>query len=211
MKSGMLLLGLAFLLCGNSTAQAEVITFDTVPAGGANTTVFGTISADGFVFTSPHAHVLNSPSTCAGGCADNGTPWIGGDTTLISMRLSEPGVFSISALDAAEAFTELNRPTGLVVNGIQSDGRTLTALFGFDGINDSLGGQQDFQTFTFTNDWTRLVRLSFTTTESRWFGLDNLVVTGPAAPIPEPATMLLAGIGIAGALLRRRRIQRFTI
>jgi hypothetical protein len=206
MKLRLLLFGVPCLLFGSAPAHADVISFDTVLAEPGNNTIFGELSVSGFVFSSPHAHIVNSPAGCDTGCADNGTRWVGGDTTQITMRRGRGGSFSLLSVDAAESFAGLNRPTSLDVSGTRAEGASVHASFTFDGINDGIELLRDFQTFTFGDEWNGLTLVSFSTPDNGWFGLDNLLTDDSTAPIPEPATVLLLGSAMAAvAGLRRAR------
>jgi len=196
------------LIYGNGPVHAEVITFDTLPAEPRNRTVFGELSVDGYVFSSPHAHIVTMPGRCDTGCADNGTQWVGGDTSSIGMR-SDSGTFSLRALDAAEAFADLAKPKTLAVTGTRFGGGVLKAAFAFDGINDSVGGQADFQKFSFSDEWTHLVGVSMLADDDAWFGIDNVMVEAASpSPVPEPATLILSGAGLLATLRVRRRRTR---
>jgi hypothetical protein len=189
------LLVIGCLLCGTSGAYADKITFDTIQAQPDNSSVFGRVVVNGFAFDSFHAHVITNPSGCTSGCADNGTQWIGGDMTDLALTHVN-ATFSLLGFDAAESFTNLNVPATLSVLGTRSDATSVAALFNFDGINDSVGPLQDFQTFTLGSQWHQLTSVSFTTPDSGWFGIDNVTATA-ANPIPEPTSIVLLATGLA--------------
>jgi hypothetical protein len=198
-------IALVCVFLGTARAHADVITFDNITAQPGNLTEFGILFVDGFVFSSPHAHVVTTPLACEPDCAVNGTFWIGGDTTQIAMEREDRGTFSLARLDAAEAFTTENTPSMLDVRGLLKNGSVLTASFAFDGVNDSTGSLRDFQTFALGGDWNGLVRVSFMTHDNGWFGLDNVVTS---AATPEPATLVLCATGLATATGRRLRRER---
>jgi len=198
------ILAMACLSFGTLPAQADTITFNAVPV--AFNDLFTVLETDGFVFTSPHAHVINAPGVCDTGCADNGTQWIGGDASTIAMARADGNAFALMQLDAAEAFAGLNQPDALVLAATLAGGGMLSTTFRFDGINDSVGPVTDFQTFLLDPGWSPIVSLTFSTTNGGWFGLDNLVVE-EAPVIPEPATLVLLGTGL-GAMAAARRARR---
>jgi len=203
----MLILGLLCLLLGRTVAFADVINFDSVVAQAGNVTEFGRLVVDGFVLTSPHAHVITSPVTCGPACADNGTQWIGGDTTEITLARQGGGSFSLAAFDAAEAFSQgFQRPRSISLFGMFSrPGGDVETSFVFDAINDATGPLVDFQRFLLDSRWTDLRQVTFQASQG-FFGLDNLVVA--ASPVPEPSTLLLFGTAAVTGALRAARRKR---
>jgi hypothetical protein len=194
---------MAWLSFGTLPAQADTITFDAVPVSFND--LFTVLETDGFVFTSPHAHVINAPGVCDTGCADNGTQWIGGDASAVTMARADGSAFALMQLDAAEGLAGLNQPDALVLVARLAGGGMVSTTFGFDGINDSLGPLTDFQSFPLDPAWRQIVSLTFATTNDGWFGLDNLVVEQPPV-IPEPATLMLLGTGL-GVMAAARRAR----
>ena len=184
MKLRIPILAMACLSFGTLPAQADTITFNALPV--AFNDLFTVLETDGFVFTSPHAHVINAPGVCDTGCADNGTQWIGSDTSAIAMGRADGSAFGLMQLDAAEAFAGLNQPDALELVATLAGGAMLSTAFRFDGINDNVGPLTDFQTFLLDPGWSQIVSLTFSTTNGGWFGLDNRVVEEtPGSPSPR--------------------------
>ncbi len=193
--------------------RAATITFDQLPPSG-NAIQSGTVSTQGFNFTSPSFHIVDQPNSCAGGCVDNGSQYL----AVVGPGLDSPVVvtntagqtFSVSTLDAARLFLTpggLNgNPNADTLNllGTLSSGGTVSASL-------SLPTEGAFNTFNLSG-FTGLMSLTISGTgggsaDASW-ALDNLVVSS-ASSVPEPSTLFLTICAviafIAAPALRHKR------
>ncbi|MCB1069679.1 MAG: hypothetical protein KDL31_04940 [Kiritimatiellae bacterium] len=97
-------------------------------------------------------------------------------------------LMTLLQVDLAEYSTTFPFPKEVVFTGYLSGGGTVTNLFVTDGIIDGTGPETDFQTFTFSADFTGLTHVDVS---SPAFSMDNLVLE----VIPEPASGLLLILG----------------
>jgi hypothetical protein len=195
----------ASLACTMLPLRADVITFDSIsPPGNAIQT--GTVTTQGFNFTSPSFHVIDQPTLCAGGCVDNGSQYLavaGPDLdSPVGVTSMSGEVFSVSRLDAGKLFLT---PGGLGADP-NADTLTLLGTLGRGGtISTSLilPAEGSFTTFSLTG-FTNLTSLTISgtgggSTDASW-AVDNLV----ASAVPEPSTLLmLAGCGLFVTIVRR--------
>ena len=184
--------------------------------------------------TQGHAHLVSSPFNGRGSRFDqqfyptNGTQYIGLDASIITMTSAAAVPFNLLSFDAAEGFlidpdfnaggtdtsnAALIAPTasGLEVEGTFAAGGTISAVFSFDGINDSIiGTADDFESFILPSGFVGLASVAFHgldatgQREFQVFSIDNVAVAA-AALIPEPSTMLLFGTGVFGLIGYARR------
>jgi PEP-CTERM motif len=192
-------------------ANAATITFDDIVNPSANT-LYTTVSSGGFTFTSNHEHVINSPATCSAGCSGNGSQYLQSESVPYSFTMSQTGggTFALNAFDSAEGFLALTHLTAtrIQVLGNLSGGGTVSISFDLDGIQDGDGGVADFQTFELPStfaDLTSVVFSGFRDTSSSTVAVDNIVVNGTGQPVPEPASLALFAIGLAGLSGMRRQ------
>lgn len=189
----------AFAACASTSASAAVIDFNAYPGAPDNGTVLGTITVDGYNFTSPHGHVITNAGGCSGTCASNGTQYIGGD--MVSLTMDKGGAaFSVASFDFAEAFASLTIPTTLTVQAFFQGGGSSSQTFAFDGVYDGTGPLVDFQNLTV--NLTNLSSLQLSA--DGWFGVDN-INTEATVSVPEPAMLSLMALGLAGLGASRRR------
>lgn len=210
---------LVLLGFGASTVNADTITFN-----GVIQTTYGpdrgNLTTQGFLFSSNgHFHTNESfgfIEESLGGfqtSASNGTIYASAhDGLTITMQMENASPFSLNGLDVAEHIAGANsfrNAMQITITGFLMDSGTVMQTFDLDGVIDGPGGAADFQTFLVGANFINLQSVVFSGLggTAQEFSIDNIVVNQGATAVPEPATMLLLGTGIAGvaAKVRRRR------
>jgi len=183
-----------FLLTSASQASAVVITFE----GHSNTAYSSSITREGFDIgivsgQTQHFHEISSTSF---NLPNNGTGILLNDRdTQLFVEQSDGGTFTLDSVDVA-ASTGNGPSIGMVIEGFLnnvSTGVISIASLGA-GYTHSLGdifGNIDYLLFDGIGG-------------QGGFVLDNLTLSGPAASVPEPGTLALSGLGLAGLALTRR-------
>jgi hypothetical protein len=187
--------------------RADVITFDMIPPPG-NAPQSGTLTTQGFNFTSPSFHIIDQPGLCAGGCVDDGTQYlaVAGPSLDSAVVVTNAGgsVFSVTGLDAAKLFLT---PGGLFGSPNADTLDLLGTLAGGSSVSVSLTlpAEGSFGTFTLAG-FSDLTSLTISGTgggsdDASW-AVDNLVVTS----VPEPSTtgLLIGGLMLSALVVRRR-------
>jgi hypothetical protein len=139
------------------------------------------------------------------GFPDNGTAYIlQGAFDSLSGVLSYPDrvwPFRLLGVDLAEFSTLYDYPKTVQFLGYKADGSTVVQLFTTDGVIDGTGPVPDFETFTFQEDFTDLVRFEI---PDNTYALDNLRFM-PIIPEPGTVSLLLFGAGLWRGVRRRLR------
>jgi PEP-CTERM motif-containing protein len=204
----------AGIFAAMTSARANVITFDDVVVTPTPNVVQTAVTSGGFNFTSGRFFIINSPSFCStGGCASDGTqyaaevfnPDLGG---AVTMTKAGGGVFTLNGFDGAEAFIGVLDATSIHVVGNLLAGGTLTANFALDGFRDGAGGVSDFQSFFFSPAWSGLTSVVWSGLNSAGRDGSGLAFDNIVVDVPEPASLTLAGAGIAAAAALRRRKKK---
>ena len=86
-------------------AASTIITFDQI-AVTDNDQESGTITTQGFNFTSPSFHINNDPTACAGGCVSDNSQYLAvagpNEDSPVTVTSADNGAFSVTSLDAAK-------------------------------------------------------------------------------------------------------------
>ena len=205
---------LAGLLVGGG-AHAVVIDFNSTPSTTYNTGEY--FEAGGFRFERGPTGQMTVLTNCGfSGCSYDGSNFLfiwNLDTTL-NIRRTDNAAFSLNGFDAAEG--GVGQPTWwahtLQLTATLAGGGTVSTSFTMDLINDGTGGTADFQSFVLPGSFSNIVALTIrgsggTTTND--YAIDNLNVGAAAVAVPEPMTLALSGIGVAGLVSSRsRRVRR---
>lgn len=131
-----------------------------------------------------------------------------------------PGVLSLAGFGAISSLSFIwgSVDSFNVLNFLNSAGQAIYSITGSQLLGASATGAQEVPvtnplvTFTFTGADQNVAALQLTSTDpspsssNYSFEIDNLAIS----PVPEPATwgMMMLGLGVAGASLRRRRSTR---
>lgn len=180
-------------------------TFNGQPPG-SYTWPVGSYSEAGAQFAGPHGEGLALVGSSLSGAPDNGTGYLQVPAgAQLTFSLTPFAHFNFVSFDAAELSTSFPGPVTLQVIGYHVMSVTVTNFFTTDGINDSTGPLQDFQTFFLDTQFQDIYRVDILTER---FSLDNVVISG----VPEPTTGALMVLGTLAAFGwkwgRRRRQSR---
>lgn len=188
MKRALLKLACAALLSASALAQAAVVNFNMPGIVDIdNDTNVATYMEQGFAFTGEAAAFLPLDGIGTGG---TGALFVLPGSTL-ALR-AETGLFNLLSVDLGlfdlEEFGTLTI-TGLMGNNSE---RTQTIELG------------ELSTFMFV-DWTGLSQVSFMADVA--FIIDDVDAVGGAAAIPEPGSIALMGLALAGLIGARRKAK----
>ena len=144
----------------------------------------------GFALSGPSVPFLLIGEMLVGGIRDD----LAGPTTTFGLMAAGGGAFSLLSFDYA--FFDLGDPAGsLSVTGLLNGRQVASQMF-------SLGASSSA---AFGAGFANLTAVTFNGTSG--FTLDNLGVQA-VAPVPEPATVVLTGIGLLGLAVHARRRRR---
>lgn len=173
--------------CLAASAQAAVLTFDppvdVIPID--NVTNLATYSESGFQI----AGVAASYLTLDGFGAEGSGGLFVVANSPIRLTAAGGGLFSLLGLDYA-AFDTSDPDASLLVTGLVDGSDSLVETLLLNNLT--------FTSFSFQS-WSNLTEVSFLATAD--FALDNI----EALKIPEPASLALVSVALAGLTLARRR------
>ena len=196
------------------TATAGVITFNGLAGtnmpgnsgvqdayGAGNQTYFHngyTAQVDGFNFSDSFVMMVTPPNA-KDPDGSSGTAWNGTDYLVaynLTMSSSNATPFSVESID----LTSWGGDTFINLTGFKTDGSTV-----YTRIIDTTSKQSvanDFTTYALSG-YSDLNRLVIATSIS-FIAIDNIKVT-TASDVPEPASLAILGLGLAGIGAARRR------
>jgi hypothetical protein len=146
--------------------------------------------------------------SCDPTCPDNGGYYLFGHRAGFEFTTVDGLGFSLSSFDGAEAHNGVvNIARQIWVSATTMDNVTVNQYFNLDHINDGDGPLNDFQYFTFSNEFMNLKSARFVAAggEESMFSIDNINYN--RTDVPEPPTLAIFALGMIGLVSRRFKKQ----
>lgn len=187
-------------LIGMVNASATTLTFDDYEQAGTGYVPEFLVHVEQSFFIAANSGFLSAQQQNTDAYAGSaGLFNIGGSSVLYFFDEESP--FTLNSIDLARGTR--GEPGGGVVNfvGFKKDGSTVEQSF-------TMGDDFAFQTFRFTN-FIDVVNVMWIQTQPS-HQVDNIVINDTAA-VPEPGSLALLGLGLAGFVAARRRKQQAAV
>lgn len=208
----------AVLACCAFSANATVIDFNNLagsaaPNGGQSgsyTYITSSFSLNGYTFNPSYytqywIGTAYSPSDSYFQ-PYNGTDYLLAYDVTITRDTNQP--FSLSGLDLATWdgwYAQYYQAPSIQLIGTHAGGAQDSATFAITNFNQSQLTGNDFTHFAPGAAFSNLTSLRIVSNSGSYFTLDNLDIGNN---VPEPGSLALLGLGIAGIAAARRRKQR---
>jgi hypothetical protein len=186
----------AVLALATSSSMAAVITFDSLAKDSDKLAVVGNYEEAGFSVNGPLATI---GSQFAGAYAGSASLFLANPGNVATLAKVDGGTFSLKAIDLSPlAPSWYGGGASVTFTGNVHGGGTLSQTF-------TVGSALGFGTFAFSG-FDQLDSVTWVQVAS-YHQFDNIVVDAPAA-VPEPASLALFGVALAGIAALRRKASK---
>ena len=181
-----------------TSSHASIITFDPAPIPGGSTPKTSYIES-GVLFSGSFVHSSSLLSGQASNSSSGYLSFLHGSS--LRFEMNDSSLFDLGSIDLSEYSTVFIAPKTVTFTGYYSSGATISQSFTTDGLFDSVGGINDFETFTFGSGFSNL---SYVETSTNIFAMDNLEINA-AVPLPGALYIFITGfIGLIGFMSKRK-------